>query len=126
MAPAHPDAQINIMNARVIPLVAQATEHWPLAGDQLYLDLNLSDDNLPPGSKVAIGSAVLEVAAKAHLGCNKFLTRFGADACRFVNSAVGKQLHLRGLNAKVVHPGTVRVGDIARKLAPALASSKKV
>jgi hypothetical protein len=111
----HPDMQLNIMNARVIALVAQDRERWQLAGDQLFLDLDLSAANLPPGTRLVLGSAVIEVTAQPHTGCEKFVARFGLDAVRFVNSPVGKQLHLRGVNAKVVRPGVVRVGDVARR-----------
>jgi hypothetical protein len=111
----HPDMQLNIMNARVIALVAQDESRWHLAGDQLFLDMDLSADNLPPGTRLAIGSAMIEVTAQPHTGCGKFVERFGADAMRFVNSSVGQRLHLRGINAKVVQAGTIRVGDVARK-----------
>ena len=111
----NPDMQLNIINARAIALVAHAEDRWPLAGDQLYLDLDLSDDNLPPGTRLAIGSAVIEVTAEPHTGCRKFSERFGVDATKFVNSKEGKRLHLRGINAKVVQSGTIRVGDVARK-----------
>ena len=111
-----PDAQITIMNARAIALVAQSEDRWPLAGDQLYLDLNLSEENLPAGTRLAIGSAVVEVTSEPHTGCRKFAARFGADATRFVNSKEGRRLHLRGINARVVQPGTIRVGEFATKL----------
>lgn len=113
----HPEMQINIMNARVTALVAQEKERWPLAGDQLYLDMDLSRENLPAGSRIAVGSAVLEVSPLPHTGCHKFVSRFGLDAMKFVNSEVGKQLCLRGINAKVVQGGVVKVNDRARKLA---------
>jgi MOSC domain-containing protein YiiM len=114
--PAHPDKQLNIMNARAIALVAESPDRWALAGDQLYIDLDLSADNLPPGARVALGSAVIEVTEPPHTGCEKFAERFGIDAVKFVNSPEGKQLRLRGLNAKVVVPGVIRVGDVAMKL----------
>jgi hypothetical protein len=112
----HPDMQLNIMNARVIALLAQRKERWPLAGDQLYIDLDLSADNLPAGTRLALGSAVIEVTSQPHTGCAKFTEHFGPEATRFVNSTDGKALRLRGINAKVVQPGTIRVGDLARKL----------
>jgi len=112
---AHPDMQLNIMNARVIALVAQNRERWPLAGDQLYVDMDLSSDNLPPGTRLALGSALIEVTAQPHTGCHKFRARFGEDALKFVNSPLGKLLHLRGINAKVVQAGAIRVGDQLRK-----------
>jgi hypothetical protein len=113
---ADPDAQLTVMNARTAALVAGAADRWQLAGDQLYVDLDLSHGNLPPGTRLALGSAVIEISAKPHTGCSKFLARFGNDALRFVNSPVGRELRLRGANAKVVVPGTVRVGDTIRKL----------
>ena len=112
----HPHMQINIMNARVAALVAQEKGRWHLAGDQLYLDMDLSAENLPPGTQLVIGSAVLEVTPPPHTGCLKFVSRFGLDAMKFVNSPVGRELRLRGLNAKVVQPGTIRVGNVAKKL----------
>jgi hypothetical protein len=112
----HPDMQLNIMNVRAIALIAGAPERRALAGDQLYLDLDLGADNLPAGIRLALGSAVIEVTAEPHTGCAKFNQRFGADALRFVNSAEGRALNLRGINAKVVTSGTVRVGDVARKI----------
>ncbi|MEP6569552.1 MAG: MOSC domain-containing protein [Acidobacteriota bacterium] len=114
----HPDMQINIMNARAAALVAQDKSRWHLAGDQLYLDMDLSAENLPAGTQLTIGSAVIEVTSPPHTGCKKFVSRFGLDAMKFVNSAVGRELHLRGINAKVVQPGVIRVGDVAKKLAP--------
>jgi len=112
---ADPNRQITVMNARVAELVAGGTDRMPLAGDQLYLDLDLSHDNLPAGSLLAVGQAVLQVSDAPHLGCVKFLERFGAEAMRFVNSRLGRQLRLRGMNTRVVAPGTVRVGDLATK-----------
>jgi hypothetical protein len=112
----HPDTQLNVMSSRAVALVAQDKERWQLAGDQLYIDLDLSDENLPAGTRLALGSAVIEVTAVPHTGCKKFVARFGLDAMKFVNSTVGKQLHLRGINAKVVQPGSIRTGDVVRKL----------
>jgi hypothetical protein len=113
---ADPCTQLNIMNARVIALVAGPKECWPLAGDQLFIDIDLSEDNMPAGTRLAFGSAVIEVTEEPHTGCQKFVSRFGVDATKFVNSSVGRQLHLRGINAKVVQPGVIRVGDVAKKL----------
>jgi hypothetical protein len=113
---AHPDMQLNIMNARVIALVAQTSDRWPLAGDQLYLDLDLSDQNLPPWTKLKLGTAIVEVTDQPHTGCGKFVQRFGADAAAFVNSSLGRELRLRGINARVVTAGTISVGDVAEKI----------
>ena len=110
------NAQITVMNARAIELLAQAEERWSLAGDQLYIDIDLSDDNLPPGTRLAIGSAILEVSAVPHTGCNKFSARFGVEALKFVNSPEGKRLHLRGINTKIVQAGMIHVGDVVKKL----------
>jgi MOSC domain-containing protein YiiM len=107
------------MNSRVIALLAQERDRWLLAGDQLFVDFDLSDDNLPAGTRLALGTAVLEVTALPHTGCDKSRARFGVDALKFVNSPAGRRLHLRGINAKVVQPGGVRAGDVVRKLAQA-------
>ena len=113
---AHPEMQINIMNSRVTALVAQDKDRWQLAGDQLYIDMDLSKNNLPAGARIQVGSAVLEVSPLPHTGCHKFVSRFGVDAMKFVNSTVGKELCLRGINAKVVQGGVVKVGQVAKKI----------
>lgn len=114
---AHPDMQLNLMNARVIEAIAGGIKRWPLAGDQLFVDLNLGLVNLPPGTQLAIGEAVIEITPQPHTGCGKFSARFGLDALKFVNSPEGRALGLRGVNAKVVRPGIIRAGDPVRKLA---------
>jgi MOSC domain-containing protein YiiM len=113
---ANPKAQITMMNARSIALVAQTEDRWALAGDQLYVELDLSVENLPAGTRLGIGSAVFEVSDVPHTGCAKFSNRFGVDAMKFVNSPEGKQLHLRGINTRIVQAGIVHVGDVIRKL----------
>jgi hypothetical protein len=113
---AHPDMQLNIMNARVIALVAREKDRWPLAGDQLFIDMDVSSENLPPGTRLALGSAVIEVTDQPHTGCKKFESRFGLDALKFVNSPLGRRLQLRGVNAKVTQPGVIRVGDSVKKI----------
>src|SRR6266404_1546460 len=113
----NPLMQLNIMNSRVTALVAQDKDRWQLAGDQLYLDMDLSEDNLPAGTRFAIGAAVIEVSPQPHLGCRKFVSRFGLEAMQFVNSPLGRQLRLRGINARVVSAGVIRLGDVVRKIA---------
>jgi hypothetical protein len=120
----HPSMQLTLMNCRVAALVAGGDERRQLAGDQLYVDLDLSEANLPPGTRLALGSAVIEISDKPHLGCQKFAERFGQEALKFVNSPVGRELRLRGVNARVVATGTVRVGDAIRKR-PAEQSSRR-
>ena len=117
--PAAPDphVQVTIMNARAADLVAESRDRWPLAGDQLYVDFDLSTANIPPGTRLRIGSAVIEVSAEPHTGCRKFVTRFGVDAMKFVNSPVGRALNLRGINARVVEAGEIRTGDSVSKVA---------
>ena len=113
---ANPNSQITIMNARTVELLAQDEERWSLAGDQLYVDMDLCDENLPPGTRLALGTAVIEVSAEPHTGCKKFAERYGTDATKFVNSKEGKRLHLRGINARVIQAGTIHVGDMVRKI----------
>src|SRR5262249_53367456 len=112
----NPNTQITVMNSRVVSLLARNKDRWQLAGDQLFVDLDLSLENLPPGTRLAIGTAVIEVTPEPHTGCRKFTSRYGADAMNFVNSPVGRQLCLRGVNAKIVQPGFVRVGDAVKKV----------
>ncbi len=112
---AHPEAQLTLMNCRAADLVSDSDrERWPLAGDQLFVDFDLSTSNAPAGTRLAIGTAVIEVSAKPHNGCAKFRARFGIDAARWVNSR--DDLRLRGINAIVIELGTVRTGDTIKKL----------
>jgi hypothetical protein len=113
----HPEMQITLTNSRIMQLIAQDRSRWPLAGDQLFVDLDLSEVNLPPGQRLAVGGAILEITSEPHTGCAKFTERFGLDANRFVNSAEGRPLRRRGVNARVVQAGVVAVGDTVTKVA---------
>ena len=113
---ADPEMQLNIMNTRVVDCVAGSEDRWSLAGDQLFVDMDLSGENLPPGTQIALGDAIIEITEPPHTGCKKFAARFGVDAVVFVNSGHGKSLNFRGICAKVVKSGDIGVGDIAHKL----------
>jgi len=113
-----PEAQLTVMNSRLAALVAGTPDHGGLAGDQLYIDFDLSAGLLPAGSRLQIGAAVIEITAKPHRGCAKFAARFGNEALRFVNTGEGLVLNLRGRNAKVVIPGAVKRGDTVRRIIP--------
>lgn len=113
---ADPEMQLNIMNSRVVSLVADDPDRRDLAGDQLYLDLDLSYENLPPGTRLELGDAIIEVTEPPHTGCKKFAARFGKDAIVFVNAGMGKKLNFRGINAKVIKSGDIRAGDVAKKV----------
>ena len=113
---AHPEMQLTLMNSRIIELISQDRDRWHLAGDQFFVDMELSQENLPAGTRIALGSAIVEVTPVPHTGCKKFIERFGVDAHKFVNSAKGKELNLRGINCKVVQAGSVQTGERAKKL----------
>jgi MOSC domain-containing protein YiiM len=113
---APPDTQLTLINARLLALIAPDREDWPLAGDQICVDFDLSEVNVPAGTRLAVGEAEIEVTAEPHTGCAKFSARYGSDALKFINSPEGRALHLRGINARVVSSGTVRPGDAIRKL----------
>jgi hypothetical protein len=108
---ASPETQVTLMNARVATLLAGSPDAWSAAGDQLYVDLDLAESNLPAGTRLAIGNALLEVSAEPHTGCAKFSGRFGVDALRFVSTPEGRELRLRGVNTRVVRSGTISLGD---------------
>lgn len=111
----HPGKQITIMSSRVIELIAG--DDWAPAGDQLFVDLDLTEAHLPAGARLAIGEVVLEVTADPHNGCKKFAERFGVDAVAWTKTPANAHLRLRGLHARVIAPGTVRRGDAITKLA---------
>jgi hypothetical protein len=112
----HPDMQLTLMSSRAAALLAGDRDRWQLAGDQLYVDIDLSNANLPAGTRLEVGSAVIQITDAPHTGCGKFVSRFGVDAMKFVNSKVGRELNLRGIYAKIVSGGTVRAGDAVRRL----------
>ena len=112
---AHPGTQLTLMNVRSATLIAGAPERRQLAGDQFFVDLDLSVDNIPPGSRLKLGAATVEITEIPHRGCGKFSARFGVDALKFVNSEVGRELNLRGVNARIVEGGVVRRGDAIAK-----------
>lgn len=109
-------AQLTLMNARVADAVAVTRDRWPLAGDQIYVDLDISQENLPPGSRIRVGDAVVEISEVPHTGCDKFAGRFGKEALRFANVGVGRDHRFRGVNAFVIENGTVNVGDKVTKV----------
>ncbi len=110
------EAQITLMNSRTIDAIAQDREKWALAGDQLFVDFDLSAENLPVGQQIAIGTAILEVSEVPHNGCGKFTERFGSEATRFVNSKEGRANRRRGVNTRVVQAGTINIGDSITKI----------
>ena len=118
----NPEAQVTIINSRALDLMAQSEDRWPLSGDQLVIDIDMSKENLPPGTRLSIGSAVIEISEKPHTGCVKFADRFGKDALRFVSTPLAMEMRLRGVNTRVVQSGTIRPGDTVTKIAsqPAL------
>lgn len=118
---ANPDQQIAVMNARYLDLVAGSRDRWPLAGDQLVVDLDLSDDHLAAGDRLRVGGVEVEVTPHAHTGCAKFRDRFGVEAVRFANGPEGRRLHLRGIYVRVVRPGVLHVGDTIERLPASLA-----
>lgn len=109
------EAQLTLMNSRVAAAIAGDRDGWAIAGDQLYVDLDLGVDNLPPGTRLQIGTAVVEVSAIPHTGCANFSGRFGLDALRWASTPTGKGLRLRGVNTRIVEPGVVRTGDAITK-----------
>ncbi len=117
----NPDAQVTVMNARAVDLVAGSRDRWPLAGDQLYVDLDLGVDNLPTGTVLVIGEAQLEVTAAPHTGCAQFKDRFGVEALRLTATPDGRALRLRGINTRVLRGGDVRPGDTVRVVRPGTA-----
>ncbi len=112
---ADPSAQITLMSTRVLAAIEPDRSRWPLAGDQLYLDLDLSEQNLPAGSRLTVGSVVLEVSELPHTGCAQFSARFGADALRWISTPAGRAMRMRGMYVRVVTGGTLRVGDVIRR-----------
>ena len=114
--PVYMDAQLTVISTRVLAIIEPDQTRWPLAGDQLYVDLDLSEANLPAGTRLAVGTSVIEISETPHTGCAKFSSRFGSDALRWINSPVGRAHRMRGLNARIVEAGTVRTGDTIRRI----------
>jgi len=114
-----PDRQLTIMSTVALALITGDRATWPLAGDQLYVDFELDEDTFPPGTRLRIGDAVVELTAAPHTGCAKFRARFGDQALRLVNTPDGRRRRLRGANARVVTDGTIRAGDEIVTLTPA-------
>jgi len=114
--PIYMSAQLTVISTRVLRAIEPDETRWPLAGDQLYVDFDLSEANLPAGTRVAVGTSVIEISETPHTGCAKFSARFGRDALRWINSPTGRAHRMRGLNARIVEPGTVRPGDAIRKI----------
>ena len=112
------EQQLTLMSTRAITAIAGPPEAWPPAGDQLFVDFDLSDEHLPAGTHLAIGTAVIAITAIPHDGCAKFSARYGSDAQRWVNTELGRKLRLRGVNARVLIGGTVRRDDPIAKLRP--------
>jgi MOSC domain-containing protein YiiM len=108
-------AQLTLMNARYTRLIASDIDAWPAAGDQVYVDLDLSMTNLPAGTRLGLGSAIIEISAEPHTGCAKFSARFGSEALRLANSERGRALRLRGVNASIVQAGRFSLDDRAAK-----------
>ncbi len=111
----NPASQLTLISTRVLAAIEPDRARWPLAGDQLYVDLDLSTANLPAGTRLAIGETEVEVSAKPHTGCAKFSARFGSDALRWINNATGRELRMRGVNCRILRGGTIRTGDAVRK-----------
>ncbi len=108
---AHPEMQITLTGKRILDFIARDDARRELSGDQFVVDLDLSQENLPAGARLQLGEAVIEITSVPHTGCKKYVERFGIDALKLVNSPFGKNLRLRGVNAKVVQSGTVRRGQ---------------
>jgi MOSC domain-containing protein YiiM len=111
-----PSVQITLMNSRCLDLVATEKERWPLAGDNFIVDMDLSTENLKPGQKLSLGSAIFEITDIPHTGCMQFRERFGVDALKFVSTKAAKELRLRGIYARVLKAGSISVGDRLKKI----------
>lgn len=112
----NPEAQVTIINSRALDLMAQSEDRWQLSGDQLVVDMDITMENLPAGTQLSIGSAVIEISEKPHTGCVKFADRYGKDALRFVSTPMGMDMRLRGVNTHVVQSGTICAGDTVEKV----------
>lgn len=109
------NSQLTLMSTRVLAAICPDRSRWPLAGDQVLVDLDLSEENLPPGTRLTMGDAEVEVTPLPHTGCAKFSARFGSDALRWINNPTGRALRMRGMYVRVVRGGTIHVGDTVRR-----------
>jgi MOSC domain-containing protein YiiM len=113
---ANPEAQITLMSTRVLEAIEADRARWPLAGDQLYLDMDLSESNLPAGTRLAVGDAEVVVTELPHTGCVKFAGRFGHDALRWISTHEGRSMRMRGMYVRVVRAGAIHTGDAVRRI----------
>jgi len=111
-----PRRQLTIINSRLIKLLAQSVERMQLAGDNLIIDLDISDANLPVGQRLTIGKVMVEITDVPHTGCSRFAERYGNDAVEFINAPERSSLRLRGVYAKFLNSGLIHVGDIIKKI----------
>lgn len=112
------DAQVTMISQRWLDVLTfDDRERWPLAGDQVVVDLDLSHDNLQTGDRLRLGTALVEVTPKPHTGCKKLVARFGVEAQRLGASDRGRHLRLRGIYVRVVEPGTASPGDAITRVA---------
>jgi len=106
----NPESQLAVMRRDVAELIANG-QPLTLFGDNLFVDLDISKANLPAGTRLRVGEAVVEVTPMSHDGCSKFHRRFGPDALHFVNAKPTRDQNLRGIYWRVIESGEVSVGS---------------